>query len=1283
MTRIRNPARPLRRLSKIVFAALGGLAILLAVALGVFRLLVAQIPEYQTEFREWVAEELGLTVDFTELDARLALTGPELTLYRASIGSGREFLQANVARITLDPVTLVFARRIEISRLTLDGLRLTVERDSEGTVRLGDFAFTPGTGGFVDWIPQSVEVAVRDSELTYVDAVRGRSWRFADLEVVIESAGGSYAGTASLRPTEGLAERIALSFDAQWTAGASSPDRLLLGIDTEELDLDALATLTPVDRIWPIRGHGAVYAELQWAQSRLVGLSLDVDVDDLAVGPADNDAYQHVSLVADWVRTADGWQLELDEIDVSRNGRSWQPSGSARFAIETDVAGMRAASLAGDFVRLDDLQPILSAFPETQLAEQWSLFEPLGDVRDLEFSIQRRNESFDYELDASFERITVRQVGSTPGIAGISGHVAATEDSGRIEFLTGTFSLDWPLLFGRSVEAESLSGTVVWLQRRNSVQILSVNLGVGLLGREVSASFDLELPGDGSSPTLDLEAALPSVPLVEAKRYLPTEIMPDAVVAWLDHAVQGGTGSDIEMTLVGPLQSFPFDNGDGRFRVAAAVEDVDIDYMRDWPRGESVDGWVEFVNAGFFAGVTAGEALGNRTEDFSLQIPDMRQPTLDLEFVSEGTLENIVDYLRSVELIADRLGPGFERIEVIEGSGVIDAWLKLPLTEISAFDLGAELAVADGAIAIRGLRPEVSEISGVLTAARDRVTATGLDGVFLGGPVTVSLMPSQQVGYRAEIAVDGETSVSSLLSAFGLSPVVSLIEGQTLWRGRVMLPALDPLATTPTRITLQSNLAGVALRLPEPLAKAPGEPTNLALDFQFLSGGRLEVIGNVGATRRFTIGFDIDDDVLSFTRGAVVFGGDEPRLPVQEGLLVGGRIETVELDPWLALARNSSIGRAGPLFLGADVDIAGLHAFGQQLGATSLRVERGRTDWQIDVASEAIAGEILVPRGTAPDRPLVADMTRIYLASAKEDGLADVDPRSLPAVRFEAEEFGFGNRQLGTVSATLDRIPQGLALTAFHSATPNFEIDMTGRWLRQGPGSRTTVDAEIRSTDVAAALAELGLDPVMEGEAASVSANVWWDFAPTAAWLDHLNGKVGLFVDTGTLREVNPGAGRVVGLMSIAALPRRLLLDFRDVFEEGFAFDEIGGNFTIIDGNAYTNDLKFAGPAAEIGVVGRTGLRDRDYKQQLVVAPEPSKMLPTVGGLLGGAGVGAALLIFTRLFKGPLKGIGRASYCLSGSWEEPTVERIEDDESIDAERCAELPAEMRTAIQDE
>jgi uncharacterized protein YhdP len=84
-------------------------------------------------------------------------------------------------------------------------------------------------------------------------------------------------------------------------------------------------------------------------------------------------------------------------------------------------------------------------------------------------------------------------------------------------------------------------------------------------------------------------------------------------------------------------------------------------------------------------------------------------------------------------------------------------------------------------------------------------------------------------------------------------------------------------------------------------------------------------------------------------------------------------------------------------------------------------------------------------------------------------------------------------------------------------------------------------------------------------------------------------------------------------------------------------------------------------------------LRDRDYRQQAVITAEPGNMLPTVGALIGGPTVAAALLIFTRIFKKPLGGIGRASYCVTGSWQEPTVERLTAEQLEQGALCAELP----------
>ena len=159
----------------------------------------------------------------------------------------------------------------------------------------------------------------------------------------------------------------------------------------------------------------------------------------------------------------------------------------------------------------------------------------------------------------------------------------------------------------------------------------------------------------------------------------------------------------------------------------------------------------------------------------------------------------------------------------------------------------------------------------------------------------------------------------------------------------------------------------------------------------------------------------------------------------------------------------------------------------------------------------------------------------------------------------------------------------------------------------------------------------------------------------------------------GQIVNLQPGAGRMLGLFSVAALPRRLALDFSDLTDKGLAFDTIHGDFNLRDGNAYTDNLLLRGPAAEIGIAGRTGFAARDYDQTAVVTGNLGASLPVAGALAGGPAVGAALLLFSQVFKEPLKGMTRGYYRITGPWENPNVERVGASDARDATARAAQP----------
>jgi uncharacterized protein YhdP len=199
----------------------------------------------------------------------------------------------------------------------------------------------------------------------------------------------------------------------------------------------------------------------------------------------------------------------------------------------------------------------------------------------------------------------------------------------------------------------------------------------------------------------------------------------------------------------------------------------------------------------------------------------------------------------------------------------------------------------------------------------------------------------------------------------------------------------------------------------------------------------------------------------------------------------------------------------------------------------------------------------------------------------------------------------------------------------------------------------------MESNDLRSAMQQLNYADFIEARHGKLHADLQWPGGIDENFLGRASGAIELQVDDGQLLNLQPGAGRVLGLLSIAALPRRLSLDFRDLTDKGLRFDTIHGSFALKSGDAYTQDLLLRGPAAEIGMAGRMGFAKRDYDQTAVVTGSLGSSLPVAGTLAGGPVVGAALLLFTQIFKEPLKGVARGYYHITGSWENPTVERID------------------------
>ena len=184
------------------------------------------------------------------------------------------------------------------------------------------------------------------------------------------------------------------------------------------------------------------------------------------------------------------------------------------------------------------------------------------------------------------------------------------------------------------------------------------------------------------------------------------------------------------------------------------------------------------------------------------------------------------------------------------------------------------------------------------------------------------------------------------------------------------------------------------------------------------------------------------------------------------------------------------------------------------------------------------------------------------------------------------------------------------------------------------------------------------ISSVLEGGRTILSYDAWWPGPPAAFALAQLNGEMSIDVADGRILDVDAGAGRVVGLLSIAALPRRLALDFRDVFGSGFNFDQATGTVTLENGTAYTEDLVLESTAATMAITGSSNLVEKEFDYTMAVRPGVSQTLPALGAVIGGPGGAAAGLALQALLRKSLGNATEAIYTIKGPWSSPTVEPV-------------------------
>lgn len=1265
----------LRRLRIAVSTTLAIALVLLAVGISLARVLIVYAPDFRAELENAVSQVLQRPITLGGLRARWTGRHPKLILQDVRLaGSGPAAgLQVDELEVSIDLLASLRERQLRPAELTLGGLRLTVLYGEDGSLkltRIGDGQLPdlePGEGP-LPALPAQVHLRAATVEL--VDAVSGRSHRFPQVDLWLRNDGSDYslAGHLDLPPGLGRSAR----FRAEWT-GLTAPEGIdgRLYVDVRELNLETgSALLQRVVNLPPLRGEAEGELWFDVRAGALAQIAGRLDASNVRT-PATEAGHRWQTLAGRlggrflWQREEAGWRLQADEIQYISDHRVW-PKNHLSLRLTEQGAQRRLQGETG-YLRLNDLAPVLAALPllPEPARQRLRALSPVGEVRAPRWTLAwSQGQLSEYALKADFTGLGIRADGKIPGVSGLDGRLSAHQGGGSLELESHRSALDFQGLFREPIPVRSLRAQLGW-QIDDGGWRLEAPL-IKLENEDARALARLRLFADGRGlPIIDLRAHVSDGNAAMTSRYLPAGIIGKDLLHWLDTAIRGGEIPQAEVMLFGRLDRFPYDDGSGIFDVQADVAHGQLDYQPGWPGIQEITGRLRFFANTMDIRAEHGLIQGARIEKAQVGLADFSGADLRIDGQVRGEGRQLLGFLRE-----SPLGAGIrEELSGMQLSGVHDLSLqaRIPVhsqrhdTKVSGI-----LRLREGDFSAPGWGLSLENLQGPVRFTEKGVSAPAVSGRFRG----------QRISLAAETGFVGGSERIRLSTRLRASPQTLLgvaelpgISGAADWNLEVLLPAFQTQAKVPPLVLrVESDLRGLSVELPAPLGKPATEPRLLELQARAGRGG-LEPV-------EISYGHDLQARLLLGEerlpqRVALEFGRGAPRLPEKRGIAISGQLGVLDLDAWRrrlrtlqsepAAAPAAKAGQFEPLpLLGLQLQADRLRLLGQEFSQAGLSLSRIPLAWRVAFSGPDLDGEITLPDDPAATAKV--KLARLRLGGGGSGGRARASAappppaETIPAMDVEVADLLVEANSLGRLEFALRPSVEGMVLEKGRLSGPVLEATAQGAWS-EAP-AQTQLAVKFASVNAGRALGLFGYGEALSGGVAEGTLSLSWPGGPEAFDLARLGGKLDLTVMNGRMLSVEPGAGRLFGLLSLTELPRRLSLNFSDLFGEGFAFDRIEAHLRMEEGNAYTRQFYMDGPAARVDLEGRIGLGSRDYDQKVTVTPQVSTTLPAIGALTGGPAGAAVMFLTQKLLEKQLNKLTRFSYRVTGAWEEPQIEPL-------------------------
>ena len=1251
------PILALPLLRRTVRVALWGLLaawlIFAALVLALRYFVLPNIGAYHTQIEQALSGAVGQPVTIGRIEARWQGLNPDIVLDDVVL-SDRQGVQV----FSLEQMETVISWRslwhgkVTLASLIIERPVLHVRREATGRITVaGIEAESEGDSAFSNWVLEQPQIRIRNATIVWEDRLRGAPQLvLEDLQFGLDNKGRRHLFGLSAAPPSELAARIDVR-----------------GEVTGDID-DALENFA-----------GRVYVQLDYAD--LAGWRNWVDYPvDLTEGRgalrfwgdlADGKGKVTTDLALDGVRVRLGKklpELELESLRGRLEGSyktgAWTLGGSKlelqaedglrivptdfQVAWQQDArSGRVTGSASASILDLTMLARLAAYLPlDARSRDLLERHKPKGRLAGMRAGWGLAGEALEqYSLRAAFTDLGLLADGYFPGAHGLAGQVEFDEKGGALSLDAGKSGISLPAVFVEpDIAFDQLRARATWKHAAGVVDVKLERLQFD--GADVAGSANGSYHYTGSGPgTIDLGGAITRADGRAVWRYIPS-VVGSGVRDWLRSSIVSGRGYDAKLVLKGNLADFPFrDPATGKFLITAKAEGVKLDYADGWPHIDDIKADMSF-GVGMRIVAEKGSILGAKLNDVEVEIPDF--DVMDEMLLIRGGASGPTDeFLRFIELspVGDKID-NFTRGMKATGNGKLELALDLPIRRLQDTKVRGEFQLQKNDVYLFEGMPPVTQASGRLLLTESSITSSDLVGRIFGGPLRVGIRSHAD---KVAVQVAGTSNVAELAKHLGMPPG-DRVSGSTAWKAGIDIKRGQ------TDLVVDSDLLGVTSHLPEPLAKAAATPLALRVEKTTGDGGRQQFKVRLGDAAQ-ALAIRRGD---TMERAVVVLGSGEARLP-DSGVALRIAVPRFDADAWQAMLGGNGSARGGARMPALDsiaIKAPVLRLMGRDFTQVSAEGRPRDEGWQIALVSDQASGDLFWR--TTDGGWLEGRLGRLVVRSAAETAESNTTlVNSLPGMNLTVDDFRIGDIALGRLELRARNDRGAWHLETLNLRNPDGALTGKAVWNNDGAGRhQTRLDFELTASDVGRLLTRLGYVDAIRRGTAMLAGHAQWNGPLTGIHYPSLSGQLSVIAENGQFNKLEPGVGRLLGLISLQSLPRRLTLDFRDIFSDGLAFDSIEGKTTMTAGVMRIVDaLRINSPAAQIEIRGEADMKNETQNLQVLVRPQMGAVA-AIGTALINPIAGAAALVASTVLQNPIGRLFSYRYHVTGSWSDPKVEKV-------------------------